>query len=123
MNKHVYLESRKCLTRGSFAHNLTDEQLSDADQFRIDQGIVIGQRAHQLYSGGVLVEESSFEKAIQKTRSLMADPNVPAILEATFQNDGYSTKADVLAHVKDGWKLTLRLSSTAQHTQIVTSHL
>jgi hypothetical protein len=57
MTKRIYLESRKCLTRGWYARNLPDDSpLSETDQFVIDQGIEIGRRAHLLYPGGVLVE-------------------------------------------------------------------
>jgi hypothetical protein len=105
VTKRIYLEARQCLRRGWYARNLPEERLSEAEQFLIDEGIEIGSRAHQRYPGGVLVESRGLSGATAKTRQLMNNPCVPAIFEATFHIDGYTTKADVLPRNGNGWRV------------------
>ena len=52
-------------------------------------GTDIGNRAHSLFPGGVLVDEEPWqhEDAVARTRQLMADPAVPAIFEAAYELD------------------------------------
>ena len=106
ITKRIYLEARQCLRRGWYARNLLPEEpLSEAEQFLIDEGIEIGKRAQRLYSGGVLVEWSGLSGTTAKTRQLVNDPSVPAIFEATFHIDDYTTKADVLPRNGNGWRV------------------
>ena len=106
MNKHIYLESRKCLRRGWYARNLPDDgKLGDADQFFVNQGTEIGILAHRLYPDSVLVEWTGLLDTVNQTRRLMEDPSVSVIFEATFHTDGYTTRADVLVRNGDGWRV------------------
>ena len=71
-------------------------------------GIDIGTRAHELFSGGVLVDEQPWEHdaAVARTRDLIADPAVPAIFEAAFEYGGVRIRADVVERLGDGrWGL------------------
>jgi hypothetical protein len=106
MNKHIYLESRRCLRRGWYARNLPDDgKLGDADQFFVNQGTEIGILAHRLYPDGVLVEWTGLLDTVNQTRRLMEDPSVSVIFEATFHIGGYTTRADVLVRNGDGWRV------------------
>jgi hypothetical protein len=53
-------------------------------------GLEIGQMAHRLFPGGVLVKEAPSEHtmAAKRTAALMADRSVPAIFEAAFDHSG-----------------------------------
>ncbi len=105
ITKRIYLEARQCLRRGWYTRNLPQERLSEAEQFLIDEGIEIGRRAQRRYPGGVPVEWHGLSRATAKTRQLMNDPRVPAIFEATFHIDDYTTKADVLLRNGNGWRV------------------
>jgi len=75
---------------------------------RFDAGTEIGRRAHALFRGGVLVEEDALRhrEAVERTRSLLADGNVPAIFEAAFTHAGVRIRVDVLERLADGaWGL------------------
>lgn len=61
-------------------------------------GIIVGEKARELYDGGVLVDHKPWEhdQAVSKTQTLMNDKSVPAIFEATFEFDNVRIRADIL---------------------------
>jgi len=72
-------------------------------------GIAIGQEAHRLFPGGVLVDHPPYahEPAVRRTRELMADRRVPAIFEAAFEAAGVRVRVDILERGARGrWRLT-----------------
>ena len=79
----------------------------DAGQDAIfETGAKIGRKAHDLFPGGVLVDEQDFGRALTRTRALVADPTVPAIFEAAFEHDRVRIRVDVLERLADGeWGL------------------
>jgi predicted RecB family nuclease len=88
-------------------------QPSASDQAIIEQGREVGMLARQLFPGGVEVCERSLDHAIRKTRELVANSEVPAVFEATFEHDGVLVCVDVLHRRKDGrWRLIEVKSST-----------
>jgi hypothetical protein len=71
-------------------------------------GDQIGQLAHNLFPGGVLVEAGAREHmdAILETKKLMADPAVTAIFEAAFEHADVHVRVDVLERLAgSGWGL------------------
>jgi predicted RecB family nuclease len=81
-----------------------------------DTGHEVGRLATELYPGGVRIEEDHFhhEDAVQSTLGAMKDPNVSAIYEAAFLEDGVRIRVDVLERLKDGkWNLIEVKSSTS----------
>ena len=71
-------------------------------------GTEIGNKAHHLFPGGVLVDEEPWQhaEAVARTRELMADPSVPAIFEAAYENAGVRIRADVMERLGEGrWGL------------------
>ena len=58
VSKNIFLEGQTCLTRGWYLRS-SDIQipLTQADQFRIDTGVEIGEMARSLYPQGTLVNE------------------------------------------------------------------
>jgi hypothetical protein len=79
-------------------------------------GIEIGRKARALFPGGALVASPPWEHArgVALTRSLMAQPDVPAIFEAAFEFDTIRVRVDVLERLADGaWGLREVKSATS----------
>ena len=59
-----------------------------------------------------LTAPTELEQAIRATRELIANPEVPAIFEGTFENGGVLVRVDILQRRRDGrWRL-LEVKST-----------
>jgi predicted RecB family nuclease len=79
----------------------------------MEQGGAVGRLARQLFAGGVEVSSRDPEQAIRTTRELVANPEVPAIFEAAFENGGVLVRVDILHRRRDGrWRL-IEVKSTA----------
>ena len=106
VTKEIFLDSLVCPRLGwlkrTGKYSITP---SLGDQFRIEQGIRIGKKAHDLYPGGQLVDEMNILSASKKTKDLINDPSVATIFEATFLKDNYVAKADILTWKINGWHL------------------
>ncbi|MGD0623178.1 MAG: hypothetical protein ABSB32_00495 [Thermodesulfobacteriota bacterium] len=66
-------------------------------------GRQVGRLATQLFPRGILIDEDPlhYKEAVQSTRTIMSDPNVPAIYEAAFVHDGLRVRVDILRRCKD----------------------
>jgi predicted RecB family nuclease len=84
-----------------------------SDKAIMEQGREVGLLARRMFPGGVEVDSSDgVEQAIRATRELIANPEVPAIFEGTFENGGVLVRVDVLQRRRDGrWRL-LEVKST-----------
>jgi hypothetical protein len=79
----------------------------------MNQGSDVGKLARQLFAGGVEVPFCDPEQAIRITRELIANPEVPAIFEAAFENGGVFVRVDILHRRRDNrWRL-VEVKSTA----------
>jgi hypothetical protein len=77
-----------------------------ADFALFDQGRQVGKLAQRLFPGGVEVRTGNPEEAIRITQELIANPRIPAIYEAAFENEGVLVRVDILHRRKDGrWRL------------------
>ena len=80
----------------------------------IEQGREVGLLARQLFLGGVEVRNEGLDKAIRTTRELIANPDVPAIFEGTFEHGGVLVRVDILHRRRDGrWRL-IEVKSTTE---------
>ncbi len=77
----------------------------EAALFRMQQGQEIGELARQLYPEGVFVSKDGAKTTAVVTEELIADPTTTALFEATFRDDPFVAKADILQRVHDGWHL------------------
>jgi hypothetical protein len=79
----------------------------------MDQGHEVGQLARQMFPGGVGVDGShGLGQAIRTTRELVANREVPAIFEGTFEHGNVLVRVDILQRRRDGrWRL-LEVKST-----------
>jgi predicted RecB family nuclease len=79
----------------------------------MEQGREVGKLARLLFAGGIEVRSGDPEEAIRITRELIANPEVPAIFEAAFENGGVLVRVDILHRRRDGrWRL-IEVKSTA----------
>ncbi len=81
----------------------------------MEQGREVGMLARQLFPGGVeVVSDGGLDQAIRATRELVANPEVPAIFEGTFENGGVLVRVDVLQRRRDHrWRLIEVKSTTS----------
>jgi hypothetical protein len=115
IKKKFFLAAKRCPRNAWLLRNQPGTQeLSLAQQFRIDQGIEIGVKARELFPEGVLIEQKATEEAAQKTQELLINPAIPVIFEATFLHGEYAAKADILIRTKNGWELIEIKSATAR---------
>jgi Domain of unknown function(DUF2779) len=87
----------------------------------IEQGREVGLLARKLFPGGIEVDGSAgLDQAIRTTQELIANREVPAIFEGTFEHSGVLVRVDVLHRRKDErWRL-IEVKST---TEVKDHHL
>lgn len=92
--KRLYLE---CYNR-----ELADP-VGPAQQAIFDTGNAVGEKARERFPGGRLVEESYLEhtRAVETTRTLLADASIPSLYEAAVTFENIRTRFDVLVR-RDG---------------------
>jgi hypothetical protein len=106
LSKSKYLAGLQCQKRlwlGCREPGLAAEP--DAGTLAVmEMGNEVGERAHLLFPGGVLVAEEHrrHDEAMRRTRELLQDPSVPAILEAAFEHEGVRIRVDALERLGDG---------------------
>ncbi len=85
-----------------------------ASEAVMEQGREVGLLARQLFPGGVEVSSAGgLDQAIRTTRELVANRQIPAIFEATFENGGVLVRVDILQRRRDNrWRLIEVKSST-----------
>lgn len=74
----------------------------------LDIGQKVGVLAQDLFKGGVLVAEEAWEhqKAVARTKELMADKSVPAIYEAAFEYKNIRIRVDILERLpRNRWNI------------------
>jgi predicted RecB family nuclease len=80
----------------------------------IEQGREVGSLARKLSPGGVEVRNEGLDQAIRATRELIANPEVSAIFEGTFEQGGVLVRVDILHRRRDGrWRL-IEVKSTSE---------
>src|ERR1022692_2525547 len=115
ISKYKYMAGVQCLKRLYWqVHEPELGGVPDAAAVAImEQGREVGKLARQLFAGGVEVPFCDPEQAIRITRELIANPDVPAIFEAAFENGGVFVRVDILHRRRDNrWRL-IEVKSTA----------
>jgi Domain of unknown function(DUF2779) len=109
ITKTDYLEYTFCkknLWLKKHKHELFDGvELSDFEKKIIEEGNVADEEARNLFLDGVLVESVDIE-AVEDTKKLIKD-NTATIFQATFSEDSFFIRADILNYNKTlkGWEL------------------
>ena len=116
ISKSKYMAGVQCLKRLYWQVHEPElgGSVPDAAAIAImEQGREVGKLARQLFAGGVEVPFCDTEQAIRITRELIANPDVPAIFEAAFENGGVFVRVDILHRRRDNrWRL-IEVKSTA----------
>jgi hypothetical protein len=104
LDKERYAAGLQCLRRlWQLDHAPERAAAPDPDALeRLARGAEIGRQAHVLFPGAVLVDAVEFQAARARTVELLADPGVPALLEAAFEHDGVRVRVDALERLPDG---------------------
>jgi hypothetical protein len=116
ISKSQFMSGVQCLKRLYWqAHEPELGVFPDAAAVAImEQGGAVGRLARQLFAGGVEVSSRDPEQAIRTTRELIANPEVPAIFEAAFEDGGVFVRVDILHRRRDNrWRL-IEVKSTAE---------
>lgn len=80
-------------------------KLDDFQRGIMEQGTAVGVLARKAFPGGELVPHGASETELSATRTLIADPSVSTIFEATFAAHGVLARIDVLQRVApDVWR-------------------
>jgi hypothetical protein len=88
---------------------------SPIKQALFDTGHQVGVMATENYPSGILIDEDYLhhEEATQSTLNAINNPNVGAIFEAAYMEDGVRVRADILERLPSGdWNLIEVKSST-----------
>ncbi|MCL0066132.1 DUF2779 domain-containing protein, partial [Dehalococcoidia bacterium] len=102
-----------------YIEGFSDQSITQAERFRIEQGIEIETRARQLFTDGILVGEKRMQLAAKKTRELMDDSHTSVIFDGAFLSDGFSTRTDVLRRKGNGWQLIEIKSSVNDREEFI----
>ena len=115
LSKSTYLAGLQCTRRLWWEFHEPDAPELQPDMVvrcRFDEGLEVGRRARQLFSGGVLIESADATDRVSATREAMAS-GAAAIFEGTFEYDGTIVRADVMERLwPHGWSLIEVKSST-----------
>jgi predicted RecB family nuclease len=85
-----------------------------ASEAIIQQGREVGLLARELFPGGVEVRsDRGLDQAIRATRELVANREIPAIFEGTFEDGGVLVRVDVLHRRADGRLRLIEVKSSA----------
>jgi len=107
LTKSRYISGLQCLRRLWLqVHEPQDYEVPSPGS-PLDFGREIGEKAHLLFPGGILVDEEPWQhaEAAERTARLMQDPTVPAIFEAAFVDCNVRVRVDILVRRPDGWGL------------------
>jgi hypothetical protein len=115
ISKSRYMAGVQCLKRLYFqVHQPELAAEPDAAAVAImEQGREVGRLARQLFAGGVEVRAGDPEQAIRITLELIANPEVPAIFEAAFENGGVFVRVDILQRRRDDRWRSIGVKSAA----------
>lgn len=94
LSKSRFQSGLQCLKRLYLEcyHRELADPVSAAQQAVFDRGVSVGELARQRFPGGLLIEETYFEhdRAIETTKSLLTQTEIPAIYEAGFTLGSYT---------------------------------
>ncbi len=111
--RHMWFQ--QCALRAWFGEHDPLPQTPAAPGSIVGMGIEAGILARRLIPDGVLIDCDfrDYQRVLDWTKSLMADPAVPAIFEAGFAADRVLIRVDILERMDgDKWRLCEVKSST-----------
>jgi predicted RecB family nuclease len=115
LSKSRYLAGLQCSRRLWLAWHDPEPRPEPEPGSVLAVGTEIGVAARQLAPGGILVDEGpdQHDQAVERTRALVARPDVLAIFEAAFTFDRTRIRTDILERLPTGgWRLAEVKSSS-----------
>jgi hypothetical protein len=115
LSKSRFVAGCQCLKRLYF--QVHEPKLAaepdDATEAIIAQGREVGMLARKLFPGGVDVPSDNLDQAIRATKELIANRDVPALFEGTFEHSGVLVRVDILHRRQEKrWRLIEVKSTT-----------
>ncbi len=110
LSKSLYIRGLQChksLFLEKFQSELKGE-ISAATQALFNSGNLVGEAAHDLFPGGVLIPYIETENGITEQLRLTSEAmkkGTKIIYEASFQYDGIFVKVDILVKGRGGWEI------------------
>ena len=109
VTKEIFLNTMVCPTLGWLIRIRGRQAVlgepSLDQQFRMEQGGEVHERARRLYPDGILISDSNFKSAVARTESLMNNPDIDVIMEGAFFASGCATRADILKRDGETWHM------------------
>jgi len=109
VTKEIFLNTMVCPTLGWLIRIRGRQAVlgepSLDQQFRMEQGGEVHERARRLYPDGILISDSNFRSAVDRTESLMNNPDIAVIMEGAFFAGGCATRADILKRDGETWHM------------------
>jgi len=118
VDKQSFLDFQLCRKKGWLARN-RKPKLTSAALLRISDGIKVGERARELFPGGVTIGGESLQESMRRTKEVMSNSSVHVLLEAAFVAGSYVAKADVIQRDADGWHLIEVKSGTRDKKEYI----
>lgn len=122
VTKRMFLNTLACPSFGWLMRMKREEVTREptlGERFRIEQGMEVGRRAREAYPDGILVDEKDMTSAIERTKSLMNNPNVSVIFEGAFLADSLAARVDILRREDDGWHIVEVKSSVNDKKEFI----
>ncbi len=116
ITKSKYIAGVQCLKRLYLVVHSPELAVrpDESGQSIIEQGLEVGLLARQMFPDGVTVESRDRDQAIQTTRELIDNPEIPAIFEGAFAHADVFVRVDILQRDQDGrWRLIEVKSTTS----------
>jgi hypothetical protein len=116
VSKSRYVAGLQCHKRLWLGWHQPEPRSDDLPGTILAVGTEVGEAAHLLFPGGVLIGEGSreFDAAKDRTQTLVHDLTFSAVFEGAFEHDGAVVRADVIERVAGGgWTLIEVKSSTS----------
>jgi len=108
ISKNIFLNALFCPTLGWLLRNEREEVRREptlAEQFHMEEGRSVHQRAHDLFLDGLIVESPSAASAVEATSEAVANPGVKEIVEGAFVVGSYAVRPDAVVRKQGGWQL------------------
>jgi len=120
ISKNIFLNSIICPSLGwLLRHDQAKQPSTLGEQFIMNQGMEIEQKARELFPEGTLIEFENVSSSIDKTNELISDTRIPVIFSAFFQCDNYRTKSDILIRKDNDWHMTEVKSSVNDKQEFI----
>ena len=118
LSKSKFLAGLQCFKRLYLLYYQPEliEEPDELLQSIFDQGKEVGLLAHKVFPSGVTVTEDHLhhQEAVTRTKTLIANKNVPAIFEAAFTAEDILIRVDILERLsRNRWRL-IEVKSTTE---------